>query len=411
MKTNLQKGAVAILVALLLPALIGLMALAIDVGFVLVRRNQMQVAADSAALLGANARQHGDDISTATDLAYMATAANGFQNQSNNTTVTVSIPPGGSQSFASDTHYVRVTLTQPVHAFLAWIFGVTYTNPSATAIAGPAGNSHPCLLTLGTSGSAALSVVGNSVVTASTCGIYINSNSPAALQLTGNATVTARTIQVVGGYTATGNVNVSAITTGATATTDPFASLPLPAFSGCNFTHYSKAGNGSLTLTPGTYCGGIAITGTHTVTFNPGLYVLYGGGISFSGNVAPISGSGVTFYNSGNTTTYPYQSLNLGGNVALNFSAPTSGAYAGMLVMQDPLNTQAATVVGNTGTTLAGNLYFPKNLVTLNGNTGTDIPIGSVVAKAVSVTGNTQFSMTNAYGGSGTSTLRSGLYQ
>jgi Flp pilus assembly protein TadG len=411
MKPHLQKGAVAILVAVLLPTLMGLMALAIDVGFVLLRRNQMQVAADSAALLAANARQHGEDISTATDMAYIATAANGFQNQLDSTAVTVSIPPGGSQSFASDTNYVRVTLTQPVHAFLAWIFGVTHTNPSATAIAGPAGNGNPCLLTLGSSGSAALSVVGNSVVTASTCGIYINSNSPAALQLTGNATVTARTIQVVGGYTATGNVNVSAITTGAAVTADPFASLPMPAFNSCNHTNYAAKGNGSLTLTPGTYCGGISITGTHAVTFSPGLYVLYGGGISFTGNAAPITGNGVTFYNSGNSTTHPYQSLDLGGNVALNFTAPTTGTYAGMLVMQDPLNTQAATIVGNTGSTLAGNLYFPKNIVTLNGNTGTDIPIGTVVAQRVSVTGNAGFSMTNTYGGGGTSTLRSGLYQ
>jgi len=411
MKTSSQKGAITILVALLLPMLIGLMALAIDMGFVFVKRNQMQAAADSAALLAANSRQHGEDINIATDLAYMATAANGFHDQVENVAVTVTIPPGGSQSFASDTHYVRVTLTQPVHAFLAWIFGVTKTDTSATAIAGPSGGGNPCLLTLGTTGSGALSVVGNSVVTASTCGIYVNSNNPSALQLTGNATVTARTIQVVGGYTATGNTNVSSIITGAEATKDPFANLPMPAFSGCNFTNYTQSGGGSLTLMPGTYCGGMNISGNHAVTFSPGLYVLYGGGINFSGNIAPITGNGVTFYNSGNGSSYPYQSLNLGSNVSLNLSAPTSGTYAGMLLMQDPLNTQAATVIGNTGTTLAGNLYFPKNALTLNGNAGADIPIGSVVSQKISVTGSTQFSMTNIYGSSGTGTTRSGLYQ
>ena len=411
MKRSSQQGAITILVALLLPVLLGLMALAIDMGFVLVKRNQMQVAADAAALLAANARQHGEDIQVASDLAYMATAANGFRDQVENVVVTVTIPPGGSQSFASDTHYVRVTLTQPVHAFLAWIFGVTQTDTSATAIAGPSGGGNPCLLTLGTTGSAALSVVGNSVVTASTCGIYINSNSPTALQLTGNASVTARSIQVVGGYTATGNVNVSSVTTGATATTDPFATLPMPAFSGCNFTNYTYKGNTSLTLMPGTYCGGMNISGNHAVTFSPGLYVLYGGGINFTGNIAPITGHGVTFYNSGNGSSYPYQSLNLGSNASLDLSAPTSGTYAGMLLMQDPLNTQAATIIGNTGTVLAGNLYFPKNALTLNGNTGTEIPIGSVVSQKVSVTGNTQFSMTNIYGGAGAGGPRSGLYQ
>jgi hypothetical protein len=371
----------------------------------------MQVAADSAALAGANARQHGEDINTATFVAQTATTANGFQHNVENIVVTVNIPPGGSQSYAADANYVRITITQPVQAFLAWIFGVTHTATSAMALAGPSGNGTPCLLTLNTAGSAALSIVGNSVVTASTCGVYINSSSPAALQLTGNVTLKARTIQVVGGYTQSGNVTVSEITTGAAAMADPFANLAMPAFSGCNFTNYSQAGNGSITLKPGTYCGGISITGNHAVTFNPGMYVLYGGGISFSGNVAPILGSDVTFYNSGNSSTYPYQSLNLGGNVALNFSAPTTGAYTGMLVMQDPLNTQNSTIVGNTGTVLKGNLYFPKNTVTLNGNTGTDIPIGSVVAQKVTVTGNTQFSMTNMYSGAGNNQLRSGLYE
>jgi hypothetical protein len=411
MKHAAQKGAITLLVALLLPALMGLMALAIDMGFVLVKRNQMQVAADAAALLAANARQHGEDINTATNFAYTATTANGFKNQVDKVTVTVTIPPGGTQSFAADTNYVRVTLTQPVHAFLAWIFGITQTSTSASAVAGPSGGGNPCMLTLGATGSGALSVVGNSVVTASTCGIYINSNSSNALQLTGNATVTARTIQVVGGYSATGNVNVTAVTTGAAATSDPYASLPLPPFTGCNFTNYNKSGNGSLTLTPGTYCGGMNISGNHAITFSPGLYVLYGGGINFSGNIAPITGTGVTFYNSGNSSSYPYQSLNLGGNVSMALSAPTSGTYAGMLIMQDPLNTQAATVVGNTSTTLAGNLYFPSNVLTLNGNTGVDIPVGTMVAKKISVTGNTRFSMTNIYGGSGAGAARSGLYQ
>jgi len=411
MNRKRQQGAVAILVAVLLPVLIGLMALTIDMGFVLLKRNQMQVAADAAALVAANARQHGEDISAASHLAQMASTANGFQNNLGSTVVTVLIPPGGSQSFAADTHYVAVTITQPVNAFLAWVFGVFQTTPSATAIAGPAGSGNPCLLTLGTSGSAALSVVGNSVVTASTCGIYINSNNASALQVTGNVTVIASPIWVVGGYTKTGNVTISPVTTGAAATVDPYASLALPTFSACTYINYSKSGNGNLLLTEGTYCGGISITGNHGVTFSPGIYVLYGGGLNMTGNISPVNGAGVTFYNSGNSNTYPYSSLNLSGNLTLNLSAPITGAYSGMLFMQDPLNNVAATIVGNSGATLAGNLYFPKSTLNMTGNSGTIIPMGSLVAQKVSITGNSKFSMTNLYGGSGSSGLRSGLYQ
>lgn len=410
MKRQAQKGAVAILVALLLPVLIGLMALAIDMGYVLVKRNQMQVAADAAALAAASARQHGQDMDAASRLAQAASVANGFQNNLQGTVVTVLIPPGGNLSYGADTQFVSVTVTQPVNAFLAWIFGVTQTDTSATAIAGPAGGGNPCMLTMGTAGTS-LSVVGNSVVTASTCGIFVNSNSASGLQVTGNVTVTATPIHVVGGYSKNGNVTMSPVTTGAAATSDPFANIPLPAFSGCTYSNYSKTGNGDLVLSAGTYCGGISITGNHGVTFSPGVYVLYGGGMNLSGNISPIQGSHVTIYNSGNSSTYPYSGLSLSGNLTLNLSAPTTGIYAGMLFMQDPQNTQTSSIVGNSGATLAGNLYFPASTLNMTGNSGTSIPTGSMVAQKISITGNSQFSMTNTFGASGSASVHSGLYQ
>ena len=410
MKPVSQKGTVAILVALLLPVLMGLMALAIDMGYVLLKRNEMQVAADSAALFAASARQHGQDIGAASSLVQAATAANGFLNNLQGTVVTVLIPPGGSQSYAADTQYVSVTVTQPVNAFLAWIFGVIQTNTSATAVAGPAGGGNPCLLTLGTSGTS-LSVVGNSVVTANTCGIYVNSNSGSALQVTGNVTVTATPILVVGGYSKNGNVTMGPVTTGAAATTDPFSNLPLPAFSACTYTNYSKSGNGDLVLSAGTYCGGISITGNHGITLSPGVFVLYGGGMNLTGNISPIQGNNVMIYNSGNGSTYPYSGLNLSGNLTLHLSAPTTGIYGGMLFMQDPENTQTASIVGNSGALLAGNLYFPNSTLNLMGNSGTSIPTGSLVAQKISITGNSQFSMTNTYGASGSASVHSVLYQ
>jgi hypothetical protein len=231
------------------------------------------------------------------------------------------------------------------------------------------------------------------------------------MQLTGNVTVSALSIQVVGNYTQTGNVTVSPVITGAAAAANPFVSMPMPTFSACTFTKYKQSGNGNLSLTPGTYCGGIEIGGNHSVNFSPGLYVLYGGGIRFTGNIAPILGTGVTFYNTGNGSTYPYAGLDLSGNVALNLSAPLTGTYAGMLIMQDPLNIKASTLVGNAGASLAGNLYFPNSALNLNGNSGTEIPMGSVVAKSIGITGNTRFSMTNTYGGAAGTVQRIGLYQ
>jgi hypothetical protein len=410
-KTQHQRGAMAVMTALLLPMLLGFMALALDVGYVLLQRNRMQVAADAAALLAAGARQHGQDINSAQALALTATQANGFTQGVGQTLVSVAIPPGGTGSFANDTQYVRVTVTQPVHAWLAWIFGITRTTTAASAVGGPAGSSQPCLLSLASAASGALIIQGNSVVTANSCGIFVNSSSNTAMQVSGNVAVTANPIQVVGNYTAIGNVTISPVTTGAAASANPFTSLAVPPFAGCTFTNYTRTGNGSLVLAPGTYCGGISITGNHAVQFSAGIYVLYGGGMQFSGNIAPIAGSGVTFFNSGKGSTYPYSALNLAGNISLNLSAPSSGPYAGLLFMQDPLNTLAANIVGNSGAVLAGNLYFPQSNLTLTGNSGTAIPTGSVVAQKVSVVGNTQFTMTNAYGSGSNSSAHAGLYE
>ena len=406
-----QRGAIAVMTALLLPMLLGFMALALDVGYVLLNRNRMQVAADAAALVAANARQHGQDINTAQALALNATQANGFTQGVDQTTVAVAIPPGGTGALANDSRFVRVTVSQPINAFLSWIFGITKTTTAASAVGGPAGSSQPCLLSMASAGSGALTIQGNSVVTANGCGIYVNSSSNSAMQVTGNVTVTASPIQVVGNYTANGNVTISPVTVGAAVTANPFTSLVIPPFTSCTFTNYNRSGNGNLVLTPGTYCGGISITGNHSVQFDAGTYLLYGGGIHFSGNIDPIAGSGVTFFNSGNGSTYPYSALNLAGNVSLNRSAPTTGPYAGLLFMQDPLNTLAANIVGNAGAVLAGNLYFPQSNLTLTGNSGTAIPTGSVVAQKVSITGNTQFSMTNIYGNGGNSAARAGLYE
>jgi hypothetical protein len=402
---------VAILVALVLPALIGLAALAIDMGYVLVRKNHMQVAADAAALVGANARQHGEDLATAQALAHAGAAANGFTDTHSGITVEVLIPPGGTQTYANDDGYVRVTITQPTSTFLAGIFGVTSTVTSATALAGPAGSGVPCMLTLGSTGAAALRINGNAQVTANDCSIAVNSDNATALQLKGNVQVSAQSIHVVGGASQTGNVQVSDITTNAPPATDPFANLATPSFNGCDFTNYKTSGNGSLTLTPGTYCGGIRINGNHTLHFNPGLYVLYGGGIKLAGNISPITGSNITVYNSGNASSYPYAELDLTGNLTLELSAPTSGPYAGMLFMQDPLNTQDAAISTNSDAVLAGNFYFPSNTLSISGNTSAAVPVGAIVAKRILISGNSKISLSSMYGNIGVDTQRPGLYE
>lgn len=408
-----QTGMLAVLIALLLPMLMGFLALSIDVGYMLLTRNRMQIAADSAAIAAADALMHNQGIDAATAMAQTAAVANGFTDQVSMTSVAVLIPPTGTAPFSQDSNYVRVTVSQTVPTFLASFFGIASSLRSAYAIAGPASSGNPCLLSLSSSGSGVVSASGNVTMTANGCGIFSNSTSPSSIMLNGNVTLNASTISTVGGVSKSGNVTTSPVTTGAAKTADPFLNVTYPSFSGCSFTNYSASGNGLVTLTPGTYCGGINISGNHVVNLTPGLYTLYGGGFNVSGNVSPISGTGVSFYNTGSGTTGPnaYAALDLSGNSMLDLSAPLTGANAGMLFMQDPLNIYGAAISGNSGSRLLGNLYFPNSTVSMSGNSATSIPIGSVVAQKITMSGNVNFSVSNIYGSSGSSAMHAGLYQ
>ena len=78
-----QRGVTAVMVALLMVILIGVAALAVDIGHLLVVRNELQNAADAACLAGARFLyvDGGASVSSgASDITYQAAAANRSEN-------------------------------------------------------------------------------------------------------------------------------------------------------------------------------------------------------------------------------------------------------------------------------------------------------------------------------------------
>jgi hypothetical protein len=156
-----RSGTVAVIVALLLAVFLGLAALAIDIGHIMVVRNELQNAADAAALAGASylypqtppASPEPPDWATATT---QATGAIGL-NQSDRVALTSCVvqtgywnlahtPPGlqgqgitpGPQDFPA----VQVTVSRstglnggPVQHWFAPVIGINTSNVSATATA------------------------------------------------------------------------------------------------------------------------------------------------------------------------------------------------------------------------------------------------------------------------------------
>jgi hypothetical protein len=95
----------------------------------------------------------------------------------------------------------------------------------------------------------------------------------------------------------------------------------------------------------------------------------------------------VTFYFT-NTAT-----IQTNGTPSIHFTPPTSGAYAGILMYQDPNDTNVGpapngpTLGGDNGSNFGGVLYFPSDQLTFYGN-NTSFSTGIVVSDSLALSGN-----------------------
>ena len=244
-----------------------------------------------------------------------------------------------------------------------------------------------CIYVLDQTAANALNINGAVIINAPSCGVVVDSSNSKAFSFSGAGSFTAKYFDVVGGYSTSGAVRLSPKpSTGSAFQADPLTFLVPPVSSACTYTNF-KATTGSPTLNPGTYCNGITISGATTVTFNPGTYILMGGGLNVSG-ASILKGSGVTFFLT-KGLGYNYGPLAVSSAVVATLSAPISGPYSGILIYQDrSIGTgQAAnTFTGSSASSLSGVLYFPTTALTLSGaESGSNCLI--LIADTISLTG------------------------
>src|SRR5271154_4428892 len=379
-------GQVMVLICVSLVAIMGMIAVVTDFSFMQHQRNMMQTAADSAAMAGAAELNYGDQVAGGRADA----ATNGYTNGSNSVTVAINNPPTSGPN-TSNSGYVEAIVTRQEPTYFLRALGVSTMTVSARAVAYE-GNGPNCIYVMNPSASGAMTANGNVTVNSS-CGLLVDSSSSSGLSVNGNTSISATTIGVVGGYSANGNTSFSPTPkTGVIAASDPLAYVQAPTVGSCAHTTFSLNGNTGSSGSPyqlysGTYCGGISVNGNSVLHFNAGTYVLAGGGMLINGN-STMTGTGVTFYNT--TGTGSYGAITLNGNSQANFSAPTSGALAGILFFQDrsiPSSGASSTINGNSSSTFDGAIYFPTTLLTFNGNSSAN-GYSIVVANELILNGN-----------------------
>lgn len=286
---------------------------------------------------------------------------------------------------------VTVSATSPVRTAMLNAFGIQRMTTQARSRAETVTRGRPvCVLALHPSARDAISFAGNTTFSADGCAIHANSTSGTALSAQGSATARAWSFCAVGGVSGS-NLTVTSPTAGAPKggcfrQKDPFRDRFRPTVGLCTnqTTNVAVGPNQNKTLEPGTYCGGIDLKGT--VTLRPGLYIIKGGTLSINSQ-ANVTGEGVTFYL---TDTGASFDINGGGTVRL--TAPTSGTYQNMLIIQDrEANAGAVNKLnGNSATFVKGAIYTPTQAISITGSGGFGSTSGftPLVASTLSFSGN-----------------------
>jgi len=348
----------------------------------------LQRAADSAAIAGSYARIAGTSYSGAvtTDLsknnhAWMGWAA-GYPSTS------------APADTSTNSNQVQVTLGIQQQLTFSGMFMSTAPLITASATAAAVDDGNYCVVALESSTTSGVTIGGNAHANLG-CGVISNSvSSTSAVGTNGNAyTLNASPVAAVGGLPSSSLTShgASNIQPYHVAETDPYAGkydTSIPAGYTCS--DWNSAANsytsGGVTHLRGDHCYSSFNPGNGTTVLDPGVYYLNSIGISVNGNTT-LTGTGVTIIFTG---TNP-GSISMNGNAVINLTAPTTGTFAKMLMIQSSAATSgnSNTINGNNNAGFDGAIYFPKGQMNFTGSSSTATKCLMLVALRVDFGGNT----------------------
>ena len=375
-----KSGNFSILMAFILPLLLGALGIGFEVSGWYMTKRAMQNAADAAVIAAAtNGGTNYDTEARAVASQY------GFINGANNVTVTASnaaaCPAGGS-----DCYSVSIAGAMPV--YLAKVVGYTgnttingtqMVSITSTAISSKAQVPHEyCVLALGSSGSEGIRSNGAPNANLTGCSVMSDTTSTC-----NGGNLLADTGAAHGANDGCGVQQYSNVP----AISDPYSGLAtnIPANTCTSYpqapSHVhdtdlpaSNLWSGSRSMAASEIaCGDIQLTSDVTITSTgPGsVLVINNGKLDTNGHtLRTANGSALTIVfsgTSGSYSHYPTDSTNAG---VLDFNAPTSGAWKGVALYQNPSLTSGVdfTYAGNNPAwDLTGLAYFPHASVTMSG--------------------------------------------
>ena len=374
-----QSGNMLALTALALPIILSMTGLGLEAAGWYQTRREMQNAADAAAIAAAS-----NGTSSYGGEAKAVAATFGFVNNVNNATVavtnTASCPSGGSNCYG-------VTITKAVPLLLSVLVGfqgsTTVAGRKAIQLQGYAAAQQTttprtyCVVALATSGNGvAFRTNGAPKADLTGCNILSNTN------MTCNGhNLNADYGDAFGVNSGCGNVQTSNVPRlsdpyiglASQIPANPCSSYPQePAKKGAPLPASNQiSGSYSWTGTK-TICGDLQLTGDVTLTGSNLQLTIENGRLDTNGyTFKTAAGAGATIIFSGSSAG-GYTHAPTGGGT-LDIAAPTSGAWSGVAIYQDPGLTSGVDIsaAGNSPTwNITGLVYLPNASVTFSGAVG-----------------------------------------
>jgi hypothetical protein len=360
-----ESGQAVILVALGLTCILGFVGFATDVGVLLHAKRNLQIAADAAAIAGAN--EILIDPSKIGAAGKAASAQNGITDGSNGASVVVTNGPLYGPNKGKP-NYIEAIVTQTQPTFFMRLFNFASMPVTARAVAfNGANNGSGCLNALNGTAPATIQLQGHAILNAPGCQVIDNSNDPGALQFTGNAArLTAGSVSVVGGVNGFASDSTPPPVTGVQQVSDPLANIiqPLTAAQIPACTAAPTGNNWSPASAGGIVCYSGNISINSAVHLASGTYV-FTGSLGLQGH-GSITGTGVTIYLKG-----PNGNMNMGGSGNANISL-TAGStnYPSVVIYEEPTNTNQVNMEGTPISALSGIIYLPSAQLEVGGNAG-----------------------------------------
>lgn len=375
------RGSAAIMFAITAPAVIMVSGAASMYGFEVKTKSGLQAAIDSGVLAGTALG------ASATEAQRIAAAIAAYEQnfRGNGTFVTDDsdywVEGGNAPKFTANKWVVTGAAVANVRNPFSGVVGEEWLNVGSLASANKLQSDPVCLLGLNSNGAETIDMRGQSVIKADGCAVQTNSSDISGLNQQGSPSLSASMIGTTGGYTGTGYDPQPM--KGTIPVEDPYKDVAFPSSSSCDY-HNKKVITGTVTLTPGVYCGGLTVHAGASVTLKPGIYVMMDGPL-WMNSTSQLNGQEVMIGFTGNKAA-----MSLEANSQINVTSPISGTYMNMQFMQEPDtggDNLEFSILGGSTLTYDGALYLPTQDLLVGGNSviAASSPSYAMVAEKIRV--------------------------